>query len=42
MVGVVEAESEDDVQLLIAGDPVRKANLGRYECYPMRIGALRN
>jgi uncharacterized protein len=39
--GVIEAETEEDVQRLIADDPVRKANLGRHEFYPMRVGALR-
>ena len=39
--GVVEVETEADVQRLIAGDPVRKANLLTFEYYPMRVGAIR-
>jgi uncharacterized protein YciI len=40
-IGVVEVETEADVQRLIAADPVRKANLGTCEFYPMRVGAIR-
>lgn len=40
-IGVIEAETEADVHRLIAGDPVRKANLGTHEFYPMRVGAIR-
>ncbi len=38
---VIEAESEEEVRGLIAGDPVTKAGLGSYEVHPMRVGAVR-
>ena len=40
-IAIVEAGSEDEVQALIAGDPVTKAALGRYDIFPMRVGAIR-
>ena len=40
-VAIVEAESEDEVRELIAGDPVTKAGLGSYEFFPLRVGAVR-
>ena len=38
---VLEAQSEEQVRVLIAGDPVTKAALGRYDVFPMRVGAVR-
>ena len=40
-ISIVETESEDEVLSFIAGDPVSKADLGTYEFYPMRVGAVR-
>lgn len=41
-VGIVEVESEDDILNLITNDPVTKANLGKYEFFPMKVGAVRS
>jgi uncharacterized protein YciI len=40
-IGVIEANAEEEVRDLIANDPVRKADLGKHEYYPMRVGAVR-
>ena len=38
--GVFEVKDIEKVWELITNDPVKKANLGTYEVYPMKIGTI--
>ncbi len=39
--GVIEAETEDDVRALVADDPAVKSGMAKFEVYPMPVAIAR-